>query len=96
MGIAEILTIIGLGLLYGSALIMSYINIRIKIKELEMKIMGLQHDFDVNKKKVEIDISKLEDRNTTEHREIMEKVDIIIEKISEIRISQAKNNKENN
>lgn len=93
MAISEILTIIGLALLYGSALITSYLNIRIKIKELEVKILNLQKDFDSNKSKVENDIKKLEDRNTIEHDAIINKIDELIEKITDVRIVQASKDK---
>lgn len=90
MEIAEILTIVGLVLLYGGALLTAYVNIRVKIKELDVKILNLQKEFDGNKEKVENDIQRLEDKNSIEHETIMKKIDILIEKIVDIRVQVGK------
>lgn len=90
MGIAEILTIIGLALVYGSALITAYINIRVKMKELDVKIINLQKEFDEEQIKVQKNLEKLEENNSKVYNQIMNKVDIIIEKITDVRIAQAK------
>lgn len=95
MGLNEILTIIGIGLIYASALITTYVNIRLKLKELDVKILRIEKDFREYKTNIDCDMGKLEDKNSLEHGEIMDKIDIIVEKISDIRVHQAESNRRN-
>jgi hypothetical protein len=101
MDLSELLTLIGFGLFYLAALITSIINIRLKLKELEIKIIGLENDLKEtkifsNKEMRELEarqdacMNKLEQSNTTEHNVIMTKIDIILEKITEIKVNAAK------
>lgn len=105
MELSELLTLIGFGLVYVGALIATITNIRIKIKELEVKIMNVQNELQENKVISECRIQKLEERNTKEHDAISSKVDALtvnlyakidslLEKIIELKVQAAKKDKE--
>ena len=92
MRIEDILTIIGLFLLYSTALIGVYVNLKVKLKELEVRLTNLQEEFIRHKTVVGMNVQKLEERNTLEHDSISVKIDKLLEKITEIRVDQAANN----
>ncbi|HNQ82478.1 MAG TPA: hypothetical protein PKM34_02475 [Bacteroidales bacterium] len=92
MTVQDILTIIGLFLLYATGLIGVYVNLRIKLKELEIKLFNLQDEFAQHKLLIGNNVTKLEERNTIEHDSISVKIDKLLEKITEIRVDQASNN----
>lgn len=89
MATSEILTIIGLCLLYGGALISAYINIRLKIKELDVKLQTLEEALEVHEIQIGNSVSKLEEKNTHEHNNLNVKIDMIIEKITDIKVTAA-------
>lgn len=93
MRIEDILTIIGLFLLYSTALIGVYVNLKVKLKELEVRLTNLQEEFIRHKSNVGLNVQKLEERNTIEHDSIMVKIDALLEKVTELRVTQAKESK---
>ncbi len=93
MRIEDILTIIGIFLLYSTGLIGVYVNLKVKLKELEVRLTNLQEEFVRNKSTVGLNVTKLEERNTLEHDSIMVKIDALLDKVTELRVNQAKNSK---
>jgi uncharacterized protein HemX len=93
MKIEDILTIIALFLLYSTALIGVYVNLKVKLKELEVRLTNLQEEFIRHKSNVGLNVQKLEERNTIEHDSIMVKIDALLEKVTELRVTQAKDSK---
>ena len=93
MRIEDILTIVGIFLLYSTGLIGVYVNLKVKLKELEVRLTNLQDDFVRHKSNVGLNVTKLEERNTLEHDSIMAKMDSLLEKVTELRVTQAKDSK---
>ncbi|MCK9399604.1 MAG: hypothetical protein M0Q51_06370 [Bacteroidales bacterium] len=89
MELEYILTIIGGFLLYATGLVGVYVNIRIKLKELEVKLTNLKEDLSQHKLITGINVKNLEERNTLEHDSISLKMDNLLEKVTEIRVEQA-------
>jgi hypothetical protein len=89
MEIEYILTILGGFLLYATGLIGVYVNIRIKLKELDVRLTNLKDDVDSHKLSASINVKSLETRNTIEHDAIIIKIDNLLEKVTEIRVDQA-------
>jgi hypothetical protein len=89
MEIEYILTILGGFLLYATGLVGVYVNIRIKLKELEVKFANLKSDLDSHKQTTGTNVKSLETRNTIEHDAIIIKIDNLLEKVTEIRVEQA-------
>lgn len=92
MTVQDILTIIGLFLLYATGLVGVFVNLRIKIKEIEIKMLNLQDELAQHKISIGCNVQRLEERNTIEHDSIMVKIDKLLEKITEIRVDQAASN----
>lgn len=92
MTIQDILTAIGLFLVYATALVGVYVNLRVKMKEIEIKMMNLQQELSQHKLAIGLNVNGLEKRNTLEHDSIMVKIDNLLEKIIEIRVDQASAN----
>ena len=92
MILQDLLTIIGCFLLYSTGLIGVYVNLRVKLKELEIKMMNLQEELAQHKLAIGTNVTRLEERNTQEHDSIMVKIDKLLEKLIEIRVDQAANN----
>lgn len=90
MKLEDLLTIIGLFLIYTTGLIGVYVNLRVKMKELEIKLASLSEELAAHKLAVGQAVKKLEERNTLEHDSIIEKMDKMLEKIIEIRVEQGK------
>ena len=63
------------------------------MKELEVSILDLKSDLEAHKTRINANVHKFEERNTVEHDHIMDKIDIILEKVTELRIYQASNEK---
>jgi hypothetical protein len=84
-----VLTILGGFLLYATGLIGVYVNIRIKLKELDVRLANLKSDFDSHKISAGYSVKNLETRNTIEHDAIILKMDSLLEKVTEIRVEQA-------
>jgi hypothetical protein len=93
MTVQDILTIIGLFLLYATGLVTVFVNLRIKIKEIEIKMMNLQDELAQHKVTIGCNVQRLEERNTIEHDTIMVKIDALLEKVTELRVTQAKDSK---
>lgn len=88
----SVLTIIGGFLFYATGLIGVYVNLRVKLKELDIKVINLQRELAQHKLSNGINVTRLEERNTLEHDSIMVKIDKLLEKITEIRVDQAASN----
>lgn len=93
MSTTDFLTIIGFLLFYATGLIGVYINLRIKLKELEIRFLNLQEEFLRHKQSIGTNVVRLEERNTLEHDSIMIKIDALLEKVTELRVTQAKDSK---
>jgi hypothetical protein len=87
----DIVAIIGGLLVYATGLIGVYVNLRVKLKELEIKMLNLQQELSQHKLAIGINVTRLEERNTIEHDSIMVKIDKLLEKLIEIRVDQAAN-----
>ena len=92
MEIEYIMTIIGGFLFYATGLIGVYVNLRVKMKELDIKVINLQEELAQHKLTTGTNVTRLEERNTLEHDSISVKIDKLLEKITEIRVDQAANN----
>jgi hypothetical protein len=88
----DILTTLGLFLVYSTALVGVYVNLRVKMKEIEIKMLNLQQELSQHKLAIGLNVNSLEKRNTIEHDSIMIKIDNLLEKIIEIRVDQASAN----
>lgn len=93
-----ILILVGFVLTYGAAFLAAWININLKIKELEMKLIALEnmHNKDINDLRILIErfmtgIETINTQNTNEHEKIIAKVDTIKENINDIKITIARN-----
>jgi hypothetical protein len=84
-----IVTIIGGFAVYATGLIGIYVNIRLKLKELEIRLTNLKVEVDTHRLERISHLSRLESRNSLEHDSITGKIDILIEKVTEIRVEQA-------
>lgn len=93
MTVQDILTIIGLFLLYATGLVGVFVSLRIKIKEIEIKMLNLQDELAQHKVSIGCNVQRLEERNTIEHDSIMVKIDALLEKVTELRVTQAKESK---
>ena len=89
MELEYIFTIIGGFLFYATGLVGVYVNIRIKLKELEVKYSNLKDDLGQHKLATGINVKRLEERNTLEHDSIIVKIDNLLDKVTEIRVEQA-------
>jgi hypothetical protein len=92
MTVQDVLTTIGLFLVYSTALVGVYVNLRVKMKEIEIKMLNLQQELSQHKLAIGLNVNSLEKRNTIEHDSIMIKIDNLLEKIIEIRVDQASSN----
>jgi hypothetical protein len=92
MTVQDVLTTIGLFLVYSTALVGVYVNLRVKMKEIEIKMLNLQQELAQHKLAIGLNVNSLEKRNTIEHDSIMIKIDNLLEKIIEIRVDQASAN----
>lgn len=88
MEIGGILTIIGLVLAYSTALVGIYVIIMVKLKELDVRILNLQTDFDDHKTANNIIFNELKAGNTSERTLIFSKMDTMLDKITDLRINQ--------
>ena len=88
-------------LTYAGALVGIYVNIRVKLKEMEVEIMGIQKDihecknaivtdFDYLDKKTITAMHEIDEKNSKEHYEILAKIDMILEKLTQVRVEQAR------
>lgn len=93
-----ILILVGFALTYGAAFLAAWININLKIKELEMKLIALEnmHNKDIAELKVLIErfmtgIETVNSQNTSDHNKISDKIDVIREIINEMKLGIARN-----
>lgn len=93
MEISNIITIIGLFLTYITGLIGIYVSLKVKIKELEVKIAGLQKEIEEHKLDNKTDIDKIFSSQRQDIKEINQKLDVLLERFFELKNSQNKNNK---
>lgn len=87
-GLGEILTTIGLILIYSTALVKIYIDVKVKLKELDVKIVNLQADFIEHKTSNENTNAQLTEQRSAERFAIFGKMDLMLEKITDLRINQ--------
>ena len=93
-----ILILVGFALTYGAAFLAAWININLKIKELEMKLIALEnmHNKDIAELKVLVErfmsgIEQVNQQNTADHEKISAKIDGIKESINEMKLGIARN-----
>lgn len=89
IGTVEIITIVGLFLGYATALIGAYVNLKVKLKELDVKILNLEGELNAHRSRINNTVDKFEECNTKEHDAIVVKIDTMLEKITELRVNQA-------
>lgn len=90
---SNIITIIGLFITYLTGLIGIYVSLKVKIKELEVKIAGLQKEIEEHKLDNKTDIDKIFSSQRQDIKEINQKLDVLLERFFELKNSQNKNNK---
>lgn len=90
---SNIITIIGLFITYVTGLVGIYVSLKVKIKELEVKIAGLQKEIEEHKMDNKNDIDKIFSSQREDIKEINQKLDLLIERFFELKNSQNKNNK---
>lgn len=83
MSVAEILTIIITGIGYLSMLIGMYINTKVKMKEMEVRILNLESDLTNFKNDVNKAFETIIQRNSVEHDKIYNRLDDLINKMFE-------------
>lgn len=93
MEISNIIAIIGLFLTYVTGLVGIYVSLKVKIKELEVKIAGIQKEFEEHKMDNKCDIDKIFSSQREDIKEINQKLDLLIERFFELKNTQNKNNK---
>lgn len=84
-----IVAIVGLFVTYLTSLIAIYVNIKVKLKEMEVKLASIQSELTEHKSSTERDISKLISDQREDNKLIHTKLDSLLEKIFEL----TKNNK---
>ena len=89
MELNSIIAIVALTLTYTTTLIATYINIRIKIKELEVKITSIQSELIEHKADNKSDLDKMISSHREDIKQINEKLDTLLDKLFEL----TKNNK---
>ena len=92
-----IVSIITLALVYGGAMIGFWINIKVKINALEIKMVANKHEYDRHvatakeeKEFIHERISENYKCNSDEHHLIMDKQDSLLEILNEMKIEIAK------
>lgn len=97
MEISEIITIVTLLIGYASALVTIYVNLRVKMKGLELKVIEIEKDLLEFKKytqnsleKMDIKIDKFDLKNANEHSKTQLKVDKLHEKLIEFILDKEK------
>ena len=93
MNAAGIIATIGLVLLYSTALVKIYLDVKVKLTKLDLKILNLETEFNEHKIISEAVNVRLEDKSTTERTAIFNKMDTMLEKIVELRINQGVDSK---
>lgn len=83
MSVAEILTIVITGIGYLSMLIGMYINTKVKMKEMEVRILNLESDMTNFKNDVNKAFETIVQRNSVEHDKIYNRLDDLINKMFE-------------
>jgi len=93
MSIDTWLAIIGIVLAYGTALVAGYVNINVKIKELEMRITSLRDSTNSDISNLAnlvaafiIRSEKCEDENKQAHEKVLVKIDEVKDSLSNIKI----------
>lgn len=81
MSVAEILTIVITGIGYLSMLIGMYINTKVKMKEMEVRILNLESDMTNFKNDVNKTLDTIIQRNSIEHDKIYNRLDDLINKM---------------
>jgi hypothetical protein len=86
MSIGEIITIISLIIAYSGALIGIYVNLRVKLKELDVKMIEFEKDLINFKRDTFMSIEKMDIKNSTDHNSISDKLDKLFDKIIELKL----------
>lgn len=85
MGTSELVAIVGLFLTYLSGLIGIYINLKVKMKELEVKIISIQGELTEHKIDTSKDIDKLIQSQKADILLLNNKLDLMLERIYELK-----------
>lgn len=85
MEISEIIGVAAFILTYSTALIGIYINMKLKIKEIDIKMQSIEKDLSSFKKSTQDDFKKFIEKHELEHNVFSNKLDILLEKFYELK-----------
>lgn len=98
MSTSEWIAIAGIALLYGSSIIGFWMNIKIKINELDIKIKALEKDLtdhvkwgEAEQQKNEMKFDGIQTEIKTNYKELGDKMDTMIEKFNTFQVYCEKN-----
>lgn len=81
MGVSEMIGLAALILTYTTAIITIYVQMKVKLKELDIKVLVIQNDLNEFKKTTQCDIREIVRSQERSLEKINEKLDAIYEKI---------------
>lgn len=90
MSVAEWISLVGLIGGYVVGILVVWIKTQVKLKELDIRISGLDGEINEFKTEYSREHSRLIDDNKEEHKEIMSKMDSILEILTNFRIEMEK------
>lgn len=86
MNLSTIISIVAILLGYAGAVVSLYVNLRIKLKALDLKILEIEKDLLEFKKLSQNTMEKLDIKNSTEHNVILNKLDKLFDKLIELKL----------
>lgn len=93
MGTSEIVAIVIAGVSYLTAIINIYVQMRIKFKELDVKIISVQNELTEFKKKTENTFDRIVETNIKDHQRLYDKIDELIKIMYDLNNVKGNNNK---
>jgi len=86
MNLSTIISIVAILLGYAGAVVSLYVNLRIKLKALDLKILEIEKDLLEFNKLSQNTMEKLDIKNSTEHNVILNKLDKLFDKLIELKL----------
>lgn len=91
----ETIMLVIAALTYIGALVGIYVSMRVKLKELDVKLFNIEKDLEAYKVKNDETSERINTLNRHDHADIIIKLDQMMEKIYNIKIENAKTNTRN-
>jgi len=86
MNLSTIISIVAILLGYAGAVVSLYVNLRIKLKALDLKILEIEKNLLEFKNLSQNTMEKLDIKNSTEHNVILNKLDKLLDKLIELKL----------